>query len=108
LAWLARTASREAFRLIRRGTRELSLDALLEAAGDCALPPAPACLEETCEARDRLGSVRRLSVRQQRMLWLHAIGLSYAEMAVHEGCTRRTVERQLLRAKDAVRQLGTE
>ena len=78
LAWLTRTASREAFRMIRRGARELSLDALLEAAGECALPPASAGPEETCEARDRLGSVRTVSVRQQRLLWLHAIGTGYA------------------------------
>ncbi len=108
LAWLARTASHEACRLLRRGARELSLEALLEAAGECALPPAPVGPEETCEARDRLGTVRTVPVRQQRLLWLHAIGLSYAEMAAHEGCTRRTVERQLLRAKDAVRSVATE
>jgi len=29
--------------------------------------------------------------------------LNYAEIAVYEGCTTRTVERQLLRARQAIR-----
>ena len=35
---------------------------------------------------------------------LHAAGLSYAEIAAREGCTPRTVERQLLRARRTVRE----
>ncbi len=37
------------------------------------------------------------------MLWLHGIGLSYADIADSTGCTLRTVERQLLRAKRTMR-----
>jgi DNA-directed RNA polymerase specialized sigma24 family protein len=33
------------------------------------------------------------------MVWQHALGLSYGEIAVHSGCTVRTVERQLLRGR---------
>src|SRR5947209_2555235 len=63
---------------------------------------------EIVELRDRLRQIRRLPMRQQRLLWLHAIGLSYAEMARHERMTLRTVERQLLRGKRAARSLGTQ
>jgi DNA-directed RNA polymerase specialized sigma24 family protein len=55
-----------------------------------------------------LGHLRALPIRQQRLLWLHALGLTYTEMAAHEGCTRRTVERQLLRAKRGVRARARE
>ena len=59
--------------------------------------------EERFDLRERLEGVHRLPERQQRLVWLHAFGLSYAEMAAHEGCTPRTVDRQLLRARAALR-----
>jgi DNA-directed RNA polymerase specialized sigma24 family protein len=60
--------------------------------------------DERLEHRQRLGRLGALPVRQQRLLWLHGLGFSYREMAVREGCTARTVERQLLRARHAVAQ----
>jgi RNA polymerase sigma factor (sigma-70 family) len=100
LAWLAKTAVHEAFKLTRRDARELSLDAALHRAGG-----EPSCsAEELFEYSDRLAELRSLPHRQQRLLWLSAAGLSYTEMAIHEGCTRRTVERQLLRAKRRLRE----
>ena len=57
---------------------------------------------ELVERRERLREVQRLPERQQRVVWLHAIGLSYAEIALTEGCTRRTVDRQLLRARQVL------
>jgi RNA polymerase sigma factor (sigma-70 family) len=108
LSWLAKTAVHEAFKLIRREDRELSLDAVLELAGDGVLPTCSPGPEELFERSSILESIRQLPTRQQRMLWLHALGLSYAEMARHEGCTGRTVERQLLRAKRAVRAAASE
>jgi RNA polymerase sigma factor (sigma-70 family) len=99
LSWLATTAVREAFKLSRRDRRELSLDAELERAGELAFPsPAPGPAE-LAELRDRLAEVRRLPVRQQQLVWMQAAGLTYVEMADRTGDTRRTVERQLLRAK---------
>jgi RNA polymerase sigma factor (sigma-70 family) len=59
---------------------------------------------ELVERRERLDGIRRLPERQQRVLWLHALGLSYGEIAAHEGCTTRTVERQLLRARQRARE----
>ena len=96
LAWLATTAAREALRLLRRDCRELSLDAELEHDGRQGTP------HELVERRERLREVERLPERQQRVVWLHAIGLSYAEIALTEGCTRRTVDRQLLRARQVL------
>jgi RNA polymerase sigma factor (sigma-70 family) len=102
LSWLARTAVREAFKLSRREQRELSLDALLETTNTVLPAPGPSP-QELVEQLELLDSVALLPERQRRFLWLHAVGLSYSEMAVHEDCTRRTVERQLLRARTAVR-----
>lgn len=94
-AWLARTAMREAWRLsVRRD------EALVSGTAGEPVVQAPA---EAVELRDRLGQLRLLPARQQRLIWLHAAGLSYAEIARHEGLTRRTVERQLLRGKQRVR-----
>jgi RNA polymerase sigma factor (sigma-70 family) len=102
MAWLIRTAVREAVRVVKRSAREVPLDhRLLEG------PEAPDP-HELLEARERLSVMGELPARQQRLLWLHAIGLSYAEMARHERCSRRTVERQLLRAKRSVRAAASE
>jgi RNA polymerase sigma factor (sigma-70 family) len=101
LAWLARTAVREACRQIRRDSRHLSLDSEL---ASCASPSSRGAQpQEWLEQRERLALVGRLPLRQQRMLWLHALGLHYDEIAAHDSCSARTVERQLLRAKRAVR-----
>ena len=106
LAWLARTAVHEAFRLIRRERRECSLDAALEQLGEADVDPTTAGPQELLEQRERLGAIRRLPERQQRLLWLNGLGLSYAEMAAYTGCTTRTVERQLLRAKQRMRHVA--
>jgi RNA polymerase sigma factor (sigma-70 family) len=103
MPWLATTAVREAFKLLRRGRREVSLDAEIELAGEPAYPSALTTPQEVVEQHERLAEIGRLPERQQRLLWLHAMGLSYAEIAAHESCTLRTVERQLLRAKHTVR-----
>jgi len=97
LAWLATTAEREALRVLRRNCSELSLEAEPEHDGRRGTP------QELIERRERLQEVERLPERQQRVVWLHAIGLTYTEIALHEGCTRRTVDRQLLRARHALR-----
>jgi RNA polymerase sigma factor (sigma-70 family) len=96
LSWLVTTASREAIKLGRRAERDLSLEALLE--DDVALPQIRGA-DELVGLRERLGAVRALPVRQQRLVWLAGLGFSYVEMAEQTRQTRRTVERQLLRAK---------
>lgn len=103
LPWLVKTAVHEAFKLIRRAGRDLSLDAVLEQAGEAVPCTRTTPLDERYEQRERLDGIRDLPERQQRLLWLHALGLSYGEIAAHEGYSLRTVERQLLRARDNIR-----
>lgn len=99
LSWLVTTAVREAFKLSRRERRELSLDAELDRTGELPIPSAAPGPAELLELHDRLAEVELLPVRQQRLMWMHAAGLTYVEIAERTGDTRRTVERQLLRAK---------
>jgi RNA polymerase sigma factor (sigma-70 family) len=107
--WLARTAIREAFKLLGSDRGALSLEAELEQLDEspedwlAAGAPEP---HDVVEQRERLAELGRLPQRQQRVMWLQGFGLSYAEIADREGCTLRTVERQLLRAKDRVREPG--
>lgn len=99
-AWLARTASREAVKIARRAQRDLSWEQLAErdeAARTIAVRPPST--EELVALRARLDEVRALPPRQQRLVWLQGLGLSYREMAGYTGATQRTVERQLMRAK---------
>jgi len=103
LAWLTRTAVREAFKLSSRDNRELSLEGTIELSGEVVPAGAASAPDELIACRERLDSIRLLPERQQRLVWLHALGLSYAEMADRSGCTTRTVERQLLRAKRTIR-----
>lgn len=103
LPWLIKTAQHEAFKLVRRDGRDHSLEATVEQAGDGTLRLTSPGPEELVLAHERLGQLERLPVRQQRLMWLQGLGLSYAEMAKHTGDTTRTVERQVLRAKQAVR-----
>jgi RNA polymerase sigma factor (sigma-70 family) len=104
MSWLARTAVHEAVKLVRRDRREVSVDAALERGALVAAAPSWSSPHAVVENRERLGELRVLPTRQQRLVWLHAFGLSYAEIAAHEGCTVRTVERQLLRARRRIRQ----
>lgn len=103
LAWLVQTARHEALKLSGRSRRELSLEAELDEWGEIPNPdprPGPA---DVCEQRERLREVSLLSLRQQRLVWLFALGLGYEEVALRDGCTSRTVERELKRARAALR-----
>ena len=102
LGWLARTAIHEAFRLLWRNRREVPLEAADEDTDPRALA-SPLTLAELIERRERLAELGCLPERQQRALWLHGFGLSYGEIARHEGCTVRTVDRQLLRARERIK-----
>jgi len=104
LSWLAKTAVHEALKLIRREHRELLLDAVVEWLDEPMLGSRLLEPHAVVEHRERLAGLSALPERQQRMIWLHAVGLSYAEIAAHAGCTVRTVERQLLRAKRRLRE----
>jgi DNA-directed RNA polymerase specialized sigma24 family protein len=108
LPWLVKTARHEAFKLIRREGRELSLDAALDVSGDAPLRQSAPGPDELFAAREQLAQIGRLPTRQQRLLWLQGLGFNYSEMARQTGDTSRTVERQLLRAKHAVREFELE
>jgi RNA polymerase sigma factor (sigma-70 family) len=100
LSWLVTTASREAIKLTRRAERDVSLEVLSDAEVELPVAAGP---EETVALRERLHGVRALPLRQQQLVWLAGLGLNYEEMANYTRSSRRTVERQLLRAKHALR-----
>ena len=109
-AWLVQVAVREALKAIARERRERSLETLQERDGrpdrgrdvESAILPTPTLIEDLVEQRARLDSVRTLPDRQRRLVWLQGLGLSYREMAGETGMTRRTVERQLMRARTSL------
>jgi RNA polymerase sigma factor (sigma-70 family) len=105
LWWLARTAVREASKLLRRERRYVSLEAVVAAGTEGGVGRGTNNPEELVLQRERLDLLGQLPERQQQMVWLHALGLSYAEIAIQTESTMRTVERQLLRAKRAMRAL---
>jgi RNA polymerase sigma factor (sigma-70 family) len=106
LGWLVTTAVHEAFKLAHRAGRDVSLEEAIEQGVDfvCSVPARAPDL--VVEQRERLALLRSLSPRQQRVLWLYGLGLSYEEIARHEQCTSRTVERQLQQARDSLRATG--
>ncbi len=108
LRWLVATAVHEACRLVRREGRELSLELLIEELGEGVVAGERVCVgaDEVLARREKIGLTAQLPVRQRRLLWLHSLGLSYAETAAASGCTPRTVERQLLRARHTMRTLA--
>jgi RNA polymerase sigma factor (sigma-70 family) len=99
LSWLITTAVREAVKLLRRSDREISLDTLVEAEFEFPAPTTDRTPQTLSEHRERLRSLNGLPYRQQCLLWLYGLGLSYEEIARSQGCTSRTVERQLQRAR---------
>lgn len=103
--WLIRTAVREAVRLLRRYTRECSLEVLLDDDEDGADFSATIQREDVLAQRERLLDVQHLPRRQQRIVWLKALGFSYEEVASQECCTLRTVDRQLCQARQRLHAL---
>jgi RNA polymerase sigma factor (sigma-70 family) len=106
LGWLSTTATRTALRLMRR-------ERLLEPNEQLREPPLlqerRATLPDpsrAAELRERLAEVRRLPVREQRVLWMHGFGYEYQEIAAATGDTRRTVARQLTRARQRLLRLA--
>ena len=107
LAWLTKTAVREAWRLMHARERDLPLETDEAGAAELATLVAPAEPDTLVADREQLRLMRLLPERQQRVLWLQGIGLSYAEISVYTGDSSRTVERQLLRARKRLRELAS-
>jgi RNA polymerase sigma factor (sigma-70 family) len=99
LAWLAKVAVHEAFKLVSREERKESLE-LIDCEALASHAPGP---HELAEQHERLAAIAGLPPRQQRLIWLKGLGLSYDEMARQTDCTPRAVERQLLRARTTMR-----
>jgi RNA polymerase sigma factor (sigma-70 family) len=105
LPWLATTATREALRLLRKESRHAPLDQAADSGGTVIELPVPAPgPEQVVEFRERLAEVRRLPVRERTVIWMHGLGYDYREIAAHTGSTRRTVERNLVRARRGLQQ----
>jgi RNA polymerase sigma factor (sigma-70 family) len=102
-SWLVTTALHEASKLVHQAERETSLEAVISEDAEFACSPRELAPLAVAEARERLRSLTRLPQRQQRLLWLRGVGLSYEEIAHSQGCTSRTVERQLRSARASLR-----
>jgi RNA polymerase sigma factor (sigma-70 family) len=107
-SWLATTAIRHAWKLNRRERRELSLEAAADELGELQIPSPSPGPPERLEFREQLGQLAELPERQRRFIWLRAAGLTYVEMAAYTGDTVRTVDRQIVRATERIRQLETD
>jgi RNA polymerase sigma factor (sigma-70 family) len=107
-AWLATTAVNEAVKLMRRAGRDVSLELAIEQGVKLGAIPPGGNPDAVAEQRERLASLGRLSARQQRLLWLYGLGLTYSEISAREHCTARTVERQLHRARASLRPVGSD
>jgi DNA-directed RNA polymerase specialized sigma24 family protein len=106
--WLVQTAMHEALRLVALEDREDSLEEELEEHVELAVMGTDPGPEVRVMGWQRVFSLTALPVRQQRLVWLRALGLSYEEIASHEHCTGRTVRRQLERAGRTLRTLDAE
>jgi RNA polymerase sigma factor (sigma-70 family) len=108
--WLYRIAVREAWRLTAAERVTVSLTSPRD---DCealaALEPASSDnVEDAVGARCRLDALRMLPERERRILLLFAFGFSYAEIAKRTGDTVRTIDRQLRRARERLRDAGRQ
>jgi RNA polymerase sigma factor (sigma-70 family) len=108
LQWLSTTATREALRLVRSARDVTPLHELAEPISLDAYRPATPEPERALELSERLAEIRRLPVRQQRVVWLQGMGYDYLEIAAATGESRRTVERQLTRARQRMAHFGND
>lgn len=108
VAWLVTTAVREAIRLKRRAGREIFLEDLRDDNGEIPAFSLVVAADEVVEQRSQLEAVACLPERQQRLVWLHALGWDYRETAALTQDSRRTVDRQLVRARRRLREVEGE
>ena len=99
--WLYRVAVREAWKLSAVDCRHVPRGDGAEVA--CGVIDAATPVDDLVEHRDELRSLRTLPERQRRILLLHALGFTYAEIGRMTGDSARTVERLLRRSKETLR-----
>src|SRR4051794_12435227 len=97
--WLYRVAVREVWRLTSQARRECSLDV----GGEVDRLTVPDDVAAIAERRQTLRALDELPDRQAQILVLHGCGFTYAEIARMTGATYRTVDRQLRRARERLR-----
>jgi RNA polymerase sigma factor (sigma-70 family) len=102
--WLYRVAVREVWRLTNEARRECSLDG--DADVDRLIVSDDVAV--IAERRHTLRTLDELPERQARILVLHGYGFTYAEIARMTGATYRTVDRQLRRARERLRDAGDQ
>jgi RNA polymerase sigma factor (sigma-70 family) len=105
VSWLITTALHEVFKLVRRDGHDVSLEEVMEETGNLRINRTAPAPEEAVERRLRLELLRELPERQERLIWLQGLGFSYPEMATEADTTVRTVERQLIKGRRALRLL---
>lgn len=105
-SWLVTVARREALRLDRIERRGVTLDTGAghrpdEAQVEPAVPSNVDQAHDVIEALDYVSEL--LPERKRRIYTLFALGYTYAEIAALTGDTRLTVDRQLRRANELLR-----
>jgi RNA polymerase sigma factor (sigma-70 family) len=107
-SWLATVAIHEAFKLDRRARRTRPLvtreDEVVHIADPHDELAAALLLADAGDVVKAAG----LSARQARILGLHAAGFTYEEISAQTGDSRRTIERQLLGARDKLAEALSE
>jgi RNA polymerase sigma factor (sigma-70 family) len=114
--WLRVVALHEGFRLLRKGSRELSAEDVCrqerqeDGGGGKPVPleeilEAPVDVELAVEAREALHALAGLRWRQRRVLGLRLAGYSYKEIARMLGVTYTNVNRHITEGRAELREL---
>jgi RNA polymerase sigma factor (sigma-70 family) len=98
VGWLRIVARREAIRLARHDRRNAALSAQVMD------PRTGAAVTSGVEAASALRALAALPARKRAVLTMRVAGYSHREIGDHLQMTPRTVERQMLRARAAVRE----
>jgi DNA-directed RNA polymerase specialized sigma24 family protein len=105
LGWLTLTATREARRLDGRRVREGVLDPITIDSEPRLRGPFGPAADELADQHARLDVVAQIPQRPRRFLLQLALGFSYREIAVREGASMTTTNKQIARAKRLLRAL---
>lgn len=98
-SWLATVAIHEAFKLDRRARRTSQLVTEQGEVVDVADPYDELQLARLLADAGDVVTAAGLSARQAQILGLQVAGFSYEEISAQTGDSRRTIERQILRAR---------
>jgi RNA polymerase sigma factor (sigma-70 family) len=98
-SWLATLAIHEAFKLDSRARRTRPLVNKEDEVVDIADPRDELAAALLLADAGDVVKAASLSARQAQILGLHAAGFTYEEISAQTGDSRRTIERQLLRAR---------